>query len=242
MEHTPFDNDSSKPSIISQYEKLTHTNDNIYLEVDDFELIAEHYMRNDSHSDALKVIDKALEQYYYNVALYRLKATIFIGQGRFDKALPVIRAAFALAPEDHLLKLLEIECIAFQGNEREALARINSLAEYCDEEEMIDALFVQAKIYERMTDYGAIFDTLKALLEIDPSNPTALEKIWFCVELSGRYEESVEFHQSIIDEQPYNYLAWYNLGHAYTCLDDLDNALISYEYTFLTNEDFEYGY
>jgi len=242
MEHTPFDNDSSRASIISRYEQLTHTNDNVYLEVDDFECIAEHYMATSRNKEAMKVLDKGLKQHYYNVALYRLKATIYISEGKFDLALHVVHAAFSLSPEDHILKLLEIECIAFQGNEREALARINTHLTKCDEEESIDTLFVQAKVYERMSDYVAIFDTLKAILEIDPSNPTALEKIWFCVELSGKYEESVTFHQSIIDEQPYNYLAWYNLGHAYVCLEDLDKALMSYEYTFLINEEFEFGY
>ncbi len=242
MEHTPFDNNSSRASIISRYEKLSHADDNLYLEVDDFECIAEHYMETSRNKEAMKAIDKGLKQHYYNVALYRLKATIYISEGRYDHALNVVHTAFSLSPEDHILTLLEIECIAFQGNEREALARINTYLMNCDEEESIDSLFVQAKVYERMTDYSSIFDTLKAVLEIDPSNPTALEKIWFCVELSGRYEESLEFHHKIIDEQPYNYLAWYNLGHAYTCLEDLDNALMAYEYTFLINEEFEFGY
>ena len=174
MEHTPFDNDSSRANIITRYEQLTHTNDNVYFEVDDFECIAEHYMASSRTTEAMKVLDKGLEQHYYNVALYRLKATIYISEGKFDTALNVVHTAFSLAPEDHILKLLEIECIAFQGNEREALARLNTLLSKSDEEESIDALFVQAKVYERMADYGAIFDTLKSVLEIDPSNPTAL--------------------------------------------------------------------
>jgi len=242
MEHTPYDNDSSKANIISRYEQLSHSNDNVYLDVDDFECIAEHYIASRRNKEAMKVLDKGLEHHYYNVALYRLKATIYITEGRLTHALNVIQTAFTLSPEDHVLKLLEIECIAFQGNEREALARINTLLINTDEEESIDALFVQAKVYERMADYDAIFETLKEVLKIDPSNPTALEKIWFCVELSGRYKDSVKFHQSIIDEQPYNYLAWYNLGHAFVCLEDLDSALMAYEYTFLINEEFEFGY
>lgn len=242
MENTPFGSESGKPSIISKYERLETTNDNVYLEVDDFETIAEHYMASRNHEDALKAIEKGLAQHFYNVALYKLKATIFITEAQYKKAMEVVRAAYALSPEDHILKLLEIECIAFMGNEQEALARLNSMKEHGSEEDTIDALFVQAKVYERMSDFGAIFETLSEVLDIDPSNPTALEKIWFCVELSGKYEESIALHQAIIDEQPYNYLAWYNLGHAYTCIDDLDNALMAYEYTFLINEDFEYGY
>jgi len=242
MENTPFDNDSGKPNIISQYERLTTKNDNVYLEVDDFERIAEHYMSSGKNKEALKVIDRGLKQHFYNVALYRLKATIYISEGKFEYALNVVKSAFSLSPEDHILKLLEIECIAFLGNEREALARLNTLKETYSDEDKIDSLFVQAKIYERMSDFKAIFDTLKEVLAIDPSNPTALEKIWFCVELSGQYEESIALHHAIIDEQPYNYLAWYNLGHAYTCMDDLENALMAYEYTFLINEEFEFGY
>lgn len=242
MENTPFDNDSGKPNIISQYERLTTTNANVYLDVDDYERIAEHYMKSAKHKEALKVIEKGIKQHFYNVALYRLKATIYISEGKFQQALNVVESAFALSPEDHLLKLLNIECIAFLGNEREALGRLNTIKDSYIEEDKIDALFLQAKIYERMSDFGAIFDTLQEVLDIDPSNPTALEKIWFCVELSGKYDESIALHEAIINEQPYNYLAWYNLGHAYTCIEELDKALMAYEYTFLINEEFEFGY
>ena len=53
------------------------------------------------------------------------------------------------------------------------------------------------------------------ILEEDPNNEEALYKICFWTDFTGRNEESIRLHQQIIDEYPYNELAWFNLAAAY---------------------------
>jgi tetratricopeptide (TPR) repeat protein len=87
-----------------------------------------------------------------------------------------------------------------------------------------------------------MFKTLSMVLNMDPINRRALEKIWVCVELCKNYKASIKLHKALIDRQPYNFHAWYNLGHAYSCIGEYKLAIMSLEYSFLINEDFEIGY
>ena len=66
--------------------------------------------------------------------------------------------------------------------------------------------------------------------------------MWYCVESARKYEESIELHEKILEEDPFCSLAWYNLGAAQQYLCNHEEAIEAYEYSFLTNEYFEYAY
>jgi tetratricopeptide (TPR) repeat protein len=83
---------------------------------------------------------------------------------------------------------------------------------------------------------------LKESLHLDPKNEEALERMMVCTELSRKYEESVYFLEELLDLEPYSYLAWFNLGHAYLYLGDYDKAFEAMEFSYIINEDFENGY
>lgn len=242
MDNLPPEYGSTKSSLIARFEASSRRKKDVYFDVDDFEQISEHYMYTGQLELAHNALDSGLKQHSYNVGLYRLKALTCMAQSDYTEALRIVRHAFSLAPEDFELRLIELECLGHGGEDQMALAKLNTILEYVSDEDRIEVLFVIAKIQEKQGAFSDSFDTLRSILEIDHSNQTALEKIWFCVELSGKYEDSVALHSKLIDENAYNHMAWYNLGHAYTCLEKYDQALMAYEYTFLIKENFEYGY
>src|SRR5690606_36634701 len=61
-------------------------------------------------------------------------------------------------------------------------------------------------------------------------------------EWSRRYQESIDFHYKLLDQDAYNSLAWYNLGHAYIGIGDYPNANRALEYIFIVQPDFKNGY
>jgi len=104
--------------------------------------------------------------------------------------------------------------------------------------------FLQAGILEQKGDFEKMFYTLKkalALGTIDDST-TWLNKIWFAVEMAGLHEESIEFHLAFIEDDPYAFLAWFNLGQAYFCLENYKEAAEAFEYVNIIKKDFDLGY
>ena len=77
---------------------------------------------------------------------------------------------------------------------------------------------------------------------MDANNEEALYKICFWTDFTGRNEESIKLHQWIIDEYPYNELAWFNLGAAYQGIKLHEKAIESYLYAVAINEKFDFAY
>ena len=57
-----------------------------------------------------------------------------------------------------------------------------------------------------------------------------------------RNEESIALHLKIIEDSPYNELAWFNLAAAYQGLNLFEKAIDAYQYAIAINEKFDYAY
>jgi tetratricopeptide (TPR) repeat protein len=69
-----------------------------------------------------------------------------------------------------------------------------------------------------------------------------LYKVCFWTDFTGRNEESIRLHLKIIEEYPYNDLAWFNLAAAYQGLKLFEKAIDAYQYAIVINEKFDYAY
>jgi len=69
-----------------------------------------------------------------------------------------------------------------------------------------------------------------------------LYKICFWTDFTGRNEESIRLHESIINDQPYSALAWFNLAAAYQGLKLYEKAIDAYQYAIVIDEKFDYAF
>ena len=106
----------------------------------------------------------------------------------------------------------------------------------------LSCLFELADVYDDYEEFDKVFDCLKLILEEEPTNEEALYKICFWTDFTGRNEESITLHLQIIDEFPYNELAWFNLGAAYQGLKLYEKAIDAYLYAVTIDEKFDYAY
>ncbi len=127
---------------------------------------------------------------------YLDRASLF---GNNDINLYILRtdAYLALDEQENAVEILEEALTKFEGEER------------------IELLFELSDVYDDYEEFEKVFDCLKMILEQDPNNEEALYKICFWTDFTGRNEESIRLHQQIIDDFPYNELAWFNLAAAY---------------------------
>jgi tetratricopeptide (TPR) repeat protein len=109
-------------------------------------------------------------------------------------------------------------------------------------EERIDLLFELADVYDDYEEFDKVFDCLKLILEEEPNNEEALYKICFWTDFTGRNEESIRLHQNIIDEFPYNELAWFNMAAAFQGLKLYEKSIDAYQYAVAIDEKFDYAY
>lgn len=228
--------------LISEYEAMSQKGTVGFFEEKVFFDFIEYYSSENAFDKALEVVDHALSQHYYSSDLLLCKARLLMDEQQVEAALICVDQAYALSPSDIDVQLLRSELLCILGQHNEALEVLNGLPVGEVKDTPKDIFLYKAFIHERLSDFDQMFDALKASLLHNPSNERVLKKILFCVEVAQKYEESVKFHKQLIDLDPYSYLAWYNLGHAYNCLDNNEKAADAFEYAFLANPQFMPAY
>ncbi len=204
--------------------------------------LIDYYSNQGSIDRALDVTEAALCHYKYRTEFYITKANLLMNKMQLAEAGKVLDQAILLAPYDRQVQILKAKLLSIQGHEEEALLLLDEIKLIFHKTDISDVLLIEAFICETMKDFEKMFYTLKEALTINPNNVEALEQIWVSVEFSKKYEESISLHSELIDKNPYSYLAWFNLGHAYSCIGEYEKALEALEYSFIINPQFEQGY
>ncbi|TVR80690.1 MAG: tetratricopeptide repeat protein [Saprospirales bacterium] len=235
--------DTALHSLANEFESMSKRGNSAYFEDRHLFQLIGYYENEYSPEKAMEVTDYALKQYKYRVDFYIIKIRLLMQFGEYESALDLITQAENISPMEWDLKLMKCRIYARLKDFSGALAYINELKELnMGQQDFLDLLLEEAYVYEQMKQFDKMYDVLRNILLSKPDHPEALEHIWMSVEICKNYRESIALHQVLIESNPYIYQAWYNLGHAYSCLGEYEKAIQSLEYSFIINPEFEFGY
>jgi len=235
------ENENNFLTLVESFEAANKADQPTKLNESDYVKLSEYYRDNNHYDQAHFVLDEAITFYPYSGLAHYKKAVLFFSKCLLDDALDSLAIAEVYAPNDLEALLLKADILHEKGENKEALALLES-APTANETDLSDILLYKAMIYEKLNDLDEMFESTKLSLLADPYNEEALEHIWWCVELTGRYEESVELHLQLLERRTYSYLSWYNLGYAYFNLDNYHDAAEALEYATIINKDFQDGF
>lgn len=236
------DQDHALISLVNEFETMSQQGAVSFLEEQDFLKLINYYEKEFLFEKAIEVADYALNQYGFSADFHIKKAQLFLATRNSEKAMSILDQAEMFAPAELDIHILRAKIFSSLGQYTQALTLIDFIKEKAGENELSDIYLCEAQVYECLKEYDKMFESLRKSLYFDPDNEEALERVWVCTELTKKYLESIDFHKDVIDRNPYAYLAWYNLGHAYSCVGEYDLAIDAYEYSFIINDEFELGY
>src|SRR5262245_6221400 len=243
MKENPYqENKDEINELLKQYENLKSGRSHKFLDEEAFEKIVEFYDEKEDLQKALEAVELGSEQYPFSSSLLIKKADILLSLRRYDEALKVQEQAELFDSADINLYILKTDVLLALDQHENAVELLEKALHSFDGEERIELLFELADVYDDYEEFDKVFDCLKLILEQDPNNEEALYKICFWTDFTGRSEESIKLHQKIIDEYPYNELAWFNLAAAYQGLKLYEKAIDAYQYAITIDEKFDYAY
>ncbi len=228
--------------LLAQYDNLRAGRPNSFIEQEGFERLIEYFDEKDKLQEALVVCEYAINQYPNNSTLLLLKSNLLIITKNYKEALDLLEEAEALDSLDSDLYILKTDAYLALDMQAKAAEVLESAIDMFEGEEKIDLLFELSDVYDDYENFEKVFDCLVLILKQDPANEEALYKICFWTDFTGRNEESIILHKEIIDEQPFNELAWFNLGAAYQGIKLHEKAIDAYGYVIALNEKFENAY
>ncbi len=234
--------DPSLLNLVTDFEVKFEKGEVGYLEEKTFMQLLEYYEDEYLFEKALEVVGFAIEQFKYRSEFYLIKARLLLNSNKVNDCLATLEIVEKIAPFEREINIIKARALAIKKRFQEAYAILEELSLGATRSDQVEILIAESFIHENMKDYNAMYDALAKAVLIDSKNEEAMERIWISAELSRRYENSVELHKTLIEKDPYNYQAWYNLGHGYNCIWEYEKAIDALEYSFIINPEFESAY
>lgn len=238
--HLPEQEDIKE--LLHLYEKIKAGRGGGFLSEESFERIIDYFDDQDALPKAMEAADHGIAQFPFSSSLLIKKADLLIATRHYKKALSMLDKAEILDSNDIDICILRTDAYLALDMQERAVEILEDAILRFEGEDRIDLLFELADVYDDYEVFEKIFDCLKLILEYEPNNEEALYKICFWTDFTGRNEESIKLHKKIIDEHPYNDLAWFNLAAAYQGLRLFEKAIDAYQYAIAINEKFDYAY
>ncbi len=245
MKRFEYNQEESILHLINKYEQLNESGRSYFYEVTEYLDIASYYLEDESNfSKAADVIHNALSQHPFASDLFVKLAEIYFLKKHFTKAKENILKAATFSPNDTEIELFHAEILISLSNFRGALDILNEekFKHLSDSKQTAEVYYLKALISESLNEYHQMYNWLKKALSIDSKHSFALDKFWIAMEMKQKHKDAIHFLESLIDESPYNYRLWYNLGHAFLGCNSFSKASVAFEYTYLIKKDFKSGY
>jgi len=235
-------NSNIQNALISEYEALSQKGTVGFYEETVFLTLIEHYQELELIGKAMEVVEHAISQHSYSSTFHKKKAELLLEKGCATQAIECLDQAELFGPSEFETVLLRVESLNMLGFYEEAHAILSQLESDASDKELSEIFLSKAIIYESRQQFKNMFLALEKSILIDSTNMEALGRIWFSVEMSRCFDESINLHQRLIDIDPYNYVAWYNLGYSHNAIDEYAEAADAFEYAYIINSQFEFAY
>ena len=233
---------NSLDELLQRYEEVKNGDAVNILEEEEFERVIEYYSQNNNEEQALLACDIARTYYPFSGSVLLLKAEILTNAQKYGQALIALAELEQYDQNNLDAVLLRSDIMLGQFKYDQAALWLEQKSAEFEGKEKIEVLLELSDVYDECEEFDSVFDTLKRVIKIDRRNEEALQKICFWAEFTERLEESVTLHTRLTEEDPYNALAWFNLGAAYQGLKLYEKAIDSYEFCVAIDEKFEFAY
>lgn len=227
--------------LLARYEQVKRGEGGMMNE-DEFEQIIEYYFQNSNDEQALLACDIARTYYPFSSTVLLLRAEILTQAQKFGQALKLLDELDQLDQHNLDAVLLRSDILLSQLKFDQATVLLEGESAFFSGKDKIELLLELADVYDECEDFEAVFDTLRRVISMDSRNEEALQKICFWADFNNRQEESIELHTRLTDDDPYNALAWFNLGSAYQGLKMYEKAIDAYEFCVAIDDTFEFAY
>ncbi len=203
---------------------------------EEFEQLIEYYESIPNYKKALLASKRAVNLFPFSGSFYIKLAQIYFQLNQYNEVWNALEQAKIYENTSSEILLLEADLLCVTEDYAEAIELLNQLFDYVNTDEKADVLLEIADVHEMASQSEELGKILQEILVHYPENEEAIHRFWSFTVDQHHYEQSTEFFKQLVDDRPYNFLAWYYLAKCYDEIGLLEQAIIAYEYCLAIND------
>ncbi|MFT4678227.1 MAG: tetratricopeptide (TPR) repeat protein [Litorivivens sp.] len=225
-----WDNQRNFAQVVGRYELMIASGDQVYFDIDELEVIIEHYFEKGSIDQAINAIQYGLELFNNASVLLLREAQIYAVMGKLSKAIPKLKHLLEIEPSNDEIYLSLASVYSQLRDHKNAISNFK-LALKNSEDGFRDEIYIDLSLeYQSSGNWDDAIRTLHTALKSNPENETACYELAHCYETCDRLGLGIRFFTDFLDEHPYSFSAWYNLGLIFMKQEDYKKAINALEF------------
>ncbi|MDP4291067.1 MAG: tetratricopeptide repeat protein, partial [Bacteroidota bacterium] len=227
--------------LVKRLENKLHTGESFYFDVEDYELILDHYLQEDDLEKCFLVLQNAMEQHPNTISLTLRQVQFLISKNNTEKALRILKEVEAIDPYNKDIFRTRGDIYSQLQFYHEAIKEYQKAID--DTEENLDEIYSNIAFeYENLHNYDKALEYLKKAIDFNPENDSALFELSFCAEMAEKPKVVVDYLLKYLDNHPYSKAGWFNLGLAYSSLLEHEKAIDAYDFVLAIDDKFSTAY
>lgn len=225
---------------LSRFEAMLKTNKVFFFDSEEFENIILHYLDTGKTNLAKKALKLGLEQHPKSTGLKLVQVEILVFENKLDLSEKILSELFQIEPNNPEIYIQKATIHSKKGEHEEAvdllLTALNHTEDLADVYSLIGMEYLFMDELEEAKKHFVL-----CLLE-DLEDSSSLYNITYCYDLLEENEEAVLFLNTFLETNPYNEVAWHQLGRQYNTLEEYEEAVRAFDYAIVIEEFFMGAY
>lgn len=235
-----FNHNEGRDFPLSRFESMLKTNDVLFFDLDEFELIICHYLGIGKMALARKAANLGLEQHPNASSLKLLKVEVLLFENKLGEANTILDSLHELEPSNPDVYIHKANILSKQDCHVDAIDLLELASEILEGDEEVYSLLAMEHMF--LEEYEEAKYNFMKCLEIDEEDSAALYNIVYCFDFLNQRDEAINFLNIYLDKNPYSEVAWHQIGRQYVAIEDYEKALASFDFAIISDDTFVGAY
>lgn len=221
---------------VTRFEQMLKSNQVYFFDAVEFETIIQYYIDSGEINLAKKALEMAINQHPFHSSLLLLKSEILIFEGEENEANLLLDAIEDMEPSNEEVYIQKATILSKQKNHQAAIEFLFKALEFTDDHNEVWCLLaMEYMVLENYTEAKTYF---RRCIEAEPEDFQVLYNLLFCLEYLKAHDEAIEILNGILETNPYNEIAWLEVGKQYLQQGKKDEALSAFDFAIISEDTF----
>ena len=225
---------------VTRFEQMLKSNQVYFFDAAEFETIIQYYIDMGEINLAKKALDMAINQHPFHSDLLLLQSEVMIFEGEMEEAMLLLDTVEEMEPSNEEIYIQKATIHSKQRNHKAAIDYLFKALDFA--EDQCEVWCLLAMEYMVLENYTEAKNYFRRCIEEDPDDFQVLYNLLFCLEYLKAHEEAVEVLNNLLEKNPYNEIAWLEIGKQYLLLNKKEEALGAFDFAIISEDSFTGAY